>query len=454
MLPRLQLTSSQNSPIEFPHRSNGFAATADVPVMDMEMRQKLRMIKDVPLYGLDMRLIGAARRRSAQGGGPNNSASLALLLSAPGMAMAGVLLHSMPKVLIEGIVRRTLGVQLYLPPTHEMALPNPIYADDGPGTYVAVMAICGRMGRFLTKGELGSLCDKIKRYIEAFETWQDCPDPARMTPGQRALLQFARDVDRTYYPAAAGGEPVFLSPGRLPKVRCLLAMFEAWRAAATGSKPIAQAPQYVGCAARSIAARSRSHAPPLTHPESNYTWWLTMSCLRHMRLAPDVLLIPATRNWEPQQLPIGEILVTCLADARVEDGGGFNAGQPGGTTDKIAKDPRDWARDRESAMERRSYLTDNLRESDESMQRRADVLESIPALSRDLYGLLGDIITLEAEARELPDPRSLGDGGAPPGEHPQIAKARLYLDFVEAVKNILGGGGDGASRTALGHDDG
>ncbi|RYP73031.1 hypothetical protein DL771_003899 [Monosporascus sp. 5C6A] len=420
-----------NSPIEFPHKSNGFAATADVPVMDMEMRQKLRMIKDVPLYGLNMRLISAAKRRSAQGGGPSSSASLAHLLSASGTAMAGMLLHSMPKVLIEGIVRRTLGVQLYLPPAHEMALPNPVYPDDGPGTYVAVMAVSGRLGRFLTRDELGSLCDRITRYIEAFEAWQDCPDPARMTVPQRELLLFAKNVDRTYWPAAAGKEPLFLTPGRLPKVRCLLAMFQTWRAAASGSKPISQAPQYVGCAARSIAARSKSHTPPLANPDANYTWWLTMSRLRHMRLVPDVLLIAATRNWEPQQLPIGEIL-------------------PGGTTDKIAKEPRDWPQDREAVLERCSYLRDNLRESNESMEHRAEVLDSIPALSRDLYDLMGEIHGLEAEARELPDPRSLEDERAQVEEFPQIAKAQLYLDFLKACKGILGDGRDGLSQTGPG----
>ena len=344
-----------------------------------------------------------------------------------------MLLHSMPKPVIRGLLTKTLAYQISLPDGHELALPNPIYADDGPGTYAVTMVVGGRQGKFLKRPELGRLCESVERYIEVYEVLKSVPVAAQRTPQQRETVKFAKEVDRQYYKAMSGNRTLLLNDTSLPGVRALQRMLRDWCARATGTRPITQAPLYAGCATRFIEQRARQHRPPVKNPAANYTWYLTTSCMMQMKLAPEVVIVPVIRTWEPHQLPASEILATLMARARVESAGGYNAGQPGSTTDRMAKSPRVWDDDKASVVDRCSYFLEHIRESDEAMRKRAQDIAAIPRLLREIEETKAAISAIEAEiAAECPDPSAVLDTTGL-GIQPHVDQAAALKDIVDPV---------------------
>ncbi|KAI1772024.1 hypothetical protein F4818DRAFT_427394 [Hypoxylon cercidicola] len=375
-----------------------FAPAEDVPWIEEEQREMLRLLDREPLVSLSRFLQRKAKESVLPASAWRPATMRKLLIDED---KAELLLHSVPKILLRGLAMGILGWQARLHPPHPLAISQPIYADDGPGTYVATMGILGRDGRGPSANEWVTVCEKIEAYIEASEVLDRTP-PAQRTAAMNKLVLDARRIDRIYAHSDSGSRLAFVghiksASNETDKWRVLIRTLRGFRDKAPDpDKPLLQTPSYVGCARDSIVHRSSSHCPQKGYQKGNEGWWLTMSCLMDMGLVPDVHIVHAVRIWEPDQLPMSEVLMTVVARSELGSWG-FNFMVPGSTTAVKVPNP---ARDVMGVWFHRHYLEEQLRESREGLDRAIRAVTEIPKLITEIRELQWETLSLTQRVAE------------------------------------------------------
>ncbi|KAF2962747.1 hypothetical protein GQX73_g10825 [Xylaria multiplex] len=366
-----------------------FLPTVHVPIITEDQRELLRTIHELPIMLAVSILEGRVTSSfHPEINTPENAWYTAMTMKLyAGKDLVRMLTHSIPRDYICAMVMGTIGWRIHpeRANTPEALQVSP-YNSNGPGTYIATMSITHRHGKGLFGNEYKMLADKVALYLKAYDA-SLIPDNQR-TKDMEDALRWAYHVD-FYYAAkmVKRGKTAFINAfDAYEKVSSLEKRFRELYTSTTHLDPdahLVQGMSYVGCATRDIDDISSAHLQDHKFQGSNYTWWLTMSCIRDIGLWPSVHIVHAIRTWEPEQLPISEVLVTMLARSMVEEFG-FNVASPGGITDSLASSPRDWDGDLYDVMHYRTYLPDQLDES-----------------SRGLDELSNKIITVERESKRL-----------------------------------------------------
>ncbi|RYP16716.1 hypothetical protein DL765_004952 [Monosporascus sp. GIB2] len=328
-----------------------YEPTDAVPVVTPQMRTLLRGLDRGSLFdvALTIRKIAEANR--------DMSCMKHVAKDEKTWLEATFLLHSAPKTLHRAVILRTAAMQSRLPPGDPRRLASDIYHRDGPGTYVATIAVSRRDGMWLTGKELQRLVDLVERYLDAARSSE------RLDDGVAPKTQRTKDL--------AG------------KIESLVAGLKDLGRAAKDDVPIASPPCYVGCSRRAPRAGADNHKPHAGWhaKKGNQAWWLVMSCMKFMGLDPDVVVVPYLRTWAPGQLPASETVGTILADSFIERRG-YNVWMPGSTPD--LRD-RAWGRDREAVFEWRPWLIDQMEESVAALKARIEAIQYLDSLN--VWGL-------------------------------------------------------------------
>lgn len=234
----------------------------------------------------------------------------------------------------------------------------------------------------------------MESYLAAYDANMVAPN--QHTKPMHDLLAWARRIDDRYPQKKAKPGTIFFVPSTraLDKLRDMVKVFRSIHASTINLDPdtyLAQGMSYVGCAARDIDDRASAH---YQHSQSqhgaNYTWWLTMSCIKDMGLSPMVRIVQAIRTWEPEQLPMSELLVTLLSHSMMEECG-FNAWPPGTTLDNNSK-YHDWNGDVIDTMHYRNFLFDQIKESTEGLRQVTGDLQAVERLQKKIRAANVDIL--------------------------------------------------------------
>ncbi|KAK7960689.1 hypothetical protein PG988_011903 [Apiospora saccharicola] len=352
-----------------------YLPTRDVPIVTEDMRLYLKILDEGNLSDLTFALddISKSREKMAEGIRKHERRCLQKLHAGHNMNRVVMpLIHSMPRHLIRAIVLGVTGPMRRADKGQSGLIHLNTYANDGPGCYVATMAVAGRGGRWLTGRELSELARLLEKYLDAEESYRLLQRGAKATTKQVALGKFAKKVDRVY-----SSNPKPMMTLYVPKEKNrgkIEGLIRTLRSLAEGAHPkraVSQAPAYVGCTKKTIEGRTRTYFPSSGYPgRGNYGWWLVMSCMELMELPPDIIITPAVRIWEPGQLQSAEILVTLLAESLVEDRG-YNIAAPGTATESMN---HNYQRDALAATHYRRWLFDNLEDSRAETRSRIEML--------------------------------------------------------------------------------
>lgn len=144
-----------------------FEPTSDVPIVTDTMKHLLEHL-DEDMCLADMmdflEFIAKGKKDDAEEKKSQEKSSMTRILKETEMAMQ--LLHSIPKHLIRAAILGITGLMGQVPSTVEGHLARDIYAFDGPGTYIATIAVGGRHGKFLTGKELDELIGLLRDYLQ------------------------------------------------------------------------------------------------------------------------------------------------------------------------------------------------------------------------------------------------------------------------------------------------
>ncbi|KAJ2981981.1 hypothetical protein NUW58_g6547 [Xylaria curta] len=339
-----------------------FHPTVHVPCISDSQREMLRLLHDRPIvflfYMIEKRAESALRPFQNQDPWIGPTIAAKLLKNKDALAM---LLHSIPRAHMRAIVMGTIGWQTWSGHQPPVMLHSNPYKNNGPGTYIATICIDQRRGKGLSGNEYNTLAQMLEDYLQAYQA-SKLANQHRPQSAQD-LLKWARGIDLIYASKRAKSGQT--------------ASIHASTVALDPNIHLAQGMSYVGCASRDITSRSSAHKQDSHFESSNYTWWLTMSCLVEMGLSPVVRVNHAIRTWEPDQLPISEILVTILSHSMVEERG-FNAWPPGSMPDPGTL--HDWDTDLFSVMHYRNFLQTQLAESGEAFAKRSKKLKGLEEL--------------------------------------------------------------------------
>ncbi|XDG02610.1 hypothetical protein ABKA04_002225 [Annulohypoxylon sp. FPYF3050] len=361
-----------------------FLPTRDAPWIEDDQRDmlKLRLDKlledDEALISLSMYLEKRAEERLRDAHMHKDWDTTTMKNLIKGKDTARALLHRIPRKLLRSLVMGTIGWQTNLSHNNDLELRYE-HADalDKPGTYVATIGISGRRGKGLSGDQYLALSERIDDYIEAYSLLKTNPDDNLLPQQAKDKIRKARRIDRFYstfdhskeenrYRLAYVDNEV-----RAGKMRHLSRIFKEFHLRAEDkTRPLIQTISYVGCATRSMKDRSANHMPTKKYKGSNYTWWLTMSCIRDMNMAPEVTVVAAVQTWEPDQLPMSEILVSILGRTEVEVWG-YNCTAPGSTTEESANEPMDWDAEALEATAEEGKLTKELDRSIEEKVKKS-----------------------------------------------------------------------------------
>ncbi|KAI0011712.1 hypothetical protein F4779DRAFT_615328 [Xylariaceae sp. FL0662B] len=366
--------------IRFPQGPD-YEPTADVPLVTAEMRAMLKRLDRGNLLDVGMHIMDKAKDRynRSETGELRELESMTQLIEDDETTETSIeIIHSMPKELIRAIVLKTTASQAGLDKSDTQHLRRDLYHRDGPGSYVVVIAVNNRRGRWLNGAELRNLISRIEMYLEAEESYRALPKAAngavaKPTSQQtKVLAEFAARIDG-HYAKARYPKPVYIDNNeQRAKVERLLEVLRQFLRCARDDVYMVQAPEYVGCSKTSTAERTENHMPRKgwTPEKRNHTYWLVLSCMRDMGLVPEVVTTRAVMTWAYGQLHLSEILVTMMAGSLVEQLG-YNITQPGSTRDSMGQD---WRQRVLAVTDYRRHLQDNLRNSlDDTTRRKADL---------------------------------------------------------------------------------
>ncbi|KAI0896310.1 hypothetical protein F4806DRAFT_502582 [Annulohypoxylon nitens] len=304
--PRLSLSGNPDD-VEVPSAPS-FLPTRDAPWMEDDQRDMLKLLEDnEALISLSMYLEKKAQETLRDAHMHKDWDTTTMMNLIKGKDTARALLRRIPRKLLRSLVMGTIGWQTNLPHNNDLELRYE-HADvlDKPGAYVATIGISGRRGKGLSGDQYLVLSERIDDYIEAYSLLKTNPDANLLPQQAKDKIRKARLIDRFYstfdhskeenrYRLAYVDNEV-----RAKKMRHLSSIFkEFYLRAEDKTRPLIQTINYVGCATRSMKDRSANNMPTKKYKNSNYTWWLTMSCIRDMEMEPEVTVVAAVQTWEP-----------------------------------------------------------------------------------------------------------------------------------------------------------
>ncbi|KAI0864516.1 hypothetical protein F4860DRAFT_529130 [Xylaria cubensis] len=282
------------------------------------------------------------------------------------------LISSMPRNVIKAVVLGVVATasDCLCPPHHPLHIKMDTYACDGPGTYVANIAVRGRHGRGYTRHELQKIIETMKSYVmassELSNNGQSITEPVE-------LAEIAYAIDNVYGTATRGKLAFIQNDNQRRNIEALIATLVLLANGAGSRTGIAQLPAYYGCSSNSVVARGLFHRPKQHWKQGvgNYTHWLLMSIMKMQGLEPDVRVTPVIRTWFDGALSASEIIGTILGmgGSHVTQKG-LNVMWPGSQDDDAT---RDFDKDRAATFQSRSYLKENKAESDKVESARLEM---------------------------------------------------------------------------------
>ncbi|OTB09771.1 hypothetical protein K445DRAFT_28281 [Daldinia sp. EC12] len=298
-----------------------------------------------------------------------------------------ILLHTIPRELLRSLILGTVAFDQLKPtgkPVH--------YAADGPGAYVAAMAIEGRNGKWLSRDEIRELIHKLLN-----------------DPEHAELDAFTRDID-TQYGGRDSEKPNgmrFISDNdAATKVELFVKSLEKrCDPSLPGTDQVYQisSPLYVGCS-KNMKDRAVEYQPNTGLKMADKLWGLVCCTLAYMGKHPTIVVVPVIRTWRRPDLPLAEILTTMLGSALATQDG-FNAQIPGATIDRSMPSILTTAEQYVLALE--PHLKDNLDASSREMEKRRRYLENMELVSNfpsaEVENTLGELRGHQQEIYNIDD---------------------------------------------------
>ncbi|KAI1468286.1 uncharacterized protein F4812DRAFT_361139 [Daldinia caldariorum] len=377
-----------------------------VPLMRGRRLEMFKALEDHDSY-YELSLMFSALAGDLQQLGANlpgsSSAALKIRQDKTNKRAMCILLHSILKDLLRSVILGTVAFDM-ISPTRKPAH----YAADGPGAYVAAMAIDGRDGKWLNRDEIRDLIKTLNMYVKAYEAWKihkGKPDNAEA----RDLDKFAREIDTQYGSryAEQPDEMRFVNhDDATAKTQFFMnSLIQRCDPSLPGPDQIYQiaSPLYVGCS-ESMNVSITKYQPSTGLRLVNKPWGLVCCALKYMGKHPTVVVTPVIRTWQRTDLPLAEILVTMLGSSLVTQDG-FNGHGPGTTNDTSTQSVLSEAERYVLALE--PHLKNNIEASLREMAERKTYFERMEVVARfpdtDAESALGDLRKLEHEIYAIDD---------------------------------------------------
>ncbi|RYP77419.1 hypothetical protein DL771_001214 [Monosporascus sp. 5C6A] len=314
----------------------GFEPTANVPIVTREMRDMLEVGDRSYLRNLFIILIERAQANNAERVHPDMRN---LIKDDDSKYKIVELVHSIPKRLIKGMVLGITALQHNLPGDHPLHVAERVYSLDGPGVYVASIAVAGRSGMGWTGAELGRIISDVEKYVEAWSSLDRLGDANPTTSVDKELADFAAQVDVQLKASSATSTTrvMYISGGvQKDKVEAMLGTLKHMRAGLADDVESAQLLSYYGCSSTSAHTRSEVHTPAKGwhQGKGNQPYWLLMSVMKRIGIEPEVKPKTVIPTWEFGHLRLAEAVGTMLGlgGSLVEEWG-LNIQRPGGKPD-------------------------------------------------------------------------------------------------------------------------
>ncbi|KAI1090796.1 hypothetical protein F5B19DRAFT_494069 [Rostrohypoxylon terebratum] len=373
---RINLSSTPDD-VDVP-KAPGFLPTRDVPWINENQRDMLKLLENKEaLVSLALYLEKKAENSLKDGCSQKYWDIDTMKNILKGKDDMRALLHSIPRELLRSIVMGTVGWQAKLPGDDPFALRHE-HDDvlDQPGTYVMTMGLMGHRGRCLSGKQYLTLSQMIDDYLDAYSALKTNPDVSLLPQQTRDKIRGACRIDEYYadFDHDCGKLAFVQDEARESDMRHLSRIYrEFYERAEDKDRPLVQTINYVGSATRSMKECSANHLPNRKFANSNHCWWLTMSCIKAMGQSPDVVVVAGVRTWEPEQLPISQILVTILGRNEVE-AWGFNCMAPDTAIEKSANEPNDRAFETLEAMAEKNNMNEELDKSLSMLERVSKIV--------------------------------------------------------------------------------
>ncbi|RYP23437.1 hypothetical protein DL765_001142 [Monosporascus sp. GIB2] len=404
----------------------GFEPTANVPIVTRKMKEMLVAVDQSCLMDLFIIVIEKAQANNAERVHPDMRN---LIEDEDSQHMAMELVHSIPKRLIKGMVLGITALQHNLPGDHPLHVAERIYNHDGPGVYVASIAVAGRSGRGWTGAELGRIINGIEKYVEAWTSLERLGDSNPTTPGDKELANFAAQVDaQLRVGSARRTKKVMYISGAVQKgkVQAVLGTLKHMRAGLADDVESAQLLSYYGCSSLSAYTGPEAHTPAKGwyQGKGNQPYWLLMSVMKRIGIEPEVKPKTVIRTWEFGHLRLAETVGTMLGlgGSLVEDWG-LNAQRPGGKPD----DPNhDFTMDELAAKVWNPWFLSQMEETAALVKRRLELNDMLER-AFDICGETWDSMRAKAER----------NAAALECLNPQVAELRSILALTQCKLSEL-----------------
>ncbi|KAL2072909.1 hypothetical protein VTL71DRAFT_12252 [Oculimacula yallundae] len=302
-----------------------------------------------------------------------STASSVAIADADGPREMCELLHTIHPKVVHSIILNTIAYQ-WTADDHFKDLVMPV--DGCAGSYVATFAVKGRNGKGLTIKEWRMVQQKWDMYIA-----KDPKDAVEAT------------IIDMKYPCASWNKETILEGNENGERKlwfktahqfseCInLRIPSDW--VPNEDVPQLQSPLYIGCS-KDLAARVHYYDPLGTMSAASKSWRLLMSILKHCGIEVDTIMIPLIKIWETSHLNKAEILLTMLAGSHISEGG-LNQHPPGGHRSMNHSEDK-FLEAQTQAFCRYRWTTENLRRSEEELDRRLrafDTLRSLESLAKE-----------------------------------------------------------------------
>lgn len=202
---------------------------------------------------------------------------------------------------------------------------------------------------------------------------------------EQELVHLAKQVDEAYGPRPANcgtarGDRYWLSQPK--KVEIFIANLRRIHRAQLARDPSGktaanQSPIEVGCS-DVISTHIGAHSLKSDLTGSTKLWGFMLSCLKVLKIKIHIVTLAILKVWTPEQINLGEILITVLTGSLVEDGG-YNISQAG-TKPQLMKTVS-YDQEFEEIFGSSSHVKVNLDESEKNMGNYPEVVSSLVKLS-------------------------------------------------------------------------
>jgi len=194
-----------------------------------------------------------------------------------------------------------------------------------------------------------------------------------------------------------------------------------------------QSPVEVGLAHYDLAGRMADHHPNSGLHRTVKPWGLFLSILKYFEEPAEVISLPILKVWDVELLMKGEILITLLGGALVEDGG-FNPTQAGCSGNRAPAGS--YKEELKEVFQENNWLDENLRVADAEAKSRKAAMEACSdfdtgILRHNIADLSKSITELRLARNEL-DKLLLEETKK---EEDEIARLREHLEMLKEQRH-------------------